>query len=148
MKRKHPSPALDLPISLALHQQLISASVASGFEKEDWEIGALAIRDWMARNNPDSFLLPSICGFQWKRLFLPNGTILRTVFNGKNHHCQVEGDQILYTGKTTSPNGFVRAVGGMRRSAWKVVWVLFPNSETWKLAADLRSGRQLGGGHR
>jgi ribonuclease I len=42
-----------LPISQELYQQLVSASVKSGFEKEAWEIGTAAIREWMIRNNPE-----------------------------------------------------------------------------------------------
>jgi hypothetical protein len=128
-----------LPISLELYQQLVSASVKSGFEKETWEIGAAAIREWMIRNNPESFAMPATSGYQWKHLFLPNGTLLRTIFNGKNFHCLVEEDQIRYNGKIISPSGFANAVGGVRRNAWKVIWVLFPNSSAWKLAGALRT---------
>jgi hypothetical protein len=129
---------MSLPISLELHQQLLHASIRSGFEKEAWEIGAAAIRERMVRNDPDSFAMPATSGYQWKHLFLPNGTLLRTVFNGKNFHCLVEGDHILHDGKTTSPSGFANAAGGVRRNAWNVIWVLLPDSSDWKLAATLR----------
>jgi hypothetical protein len=150
MKRQHPRPAMELPISLELHSKLGGACCDSGFEKEDWEIAAIAIREWLARNNPNAFHMPAISGFQWKHLFLPNGTVLRTIFNGKNYHCRVDDDHILYNGQMTSPNGFVNTVGGVRRNAWKVIWILFPNSETWKLAASLRSkkGRDVQAGQR
>jgi hypothetical protein len=85
--------------------------------------------------------MPVIAGYQWKSLFLPNGTLLRTVFNGKNFHCLVEDDRIHFNGQSVSPSGFANAVGGMRRNAWKVIWVLFPNTSEWKLAGTLRAGR-------
>jgi hypothetical protein len=44
MKREHPSPDMTLPISFEIYQQLVSASVKSGFSQEIWEIGAAAIR--------------------------------------------------------------------------------------------------------
>lgn len=138
MKTPLPTPEMSLPISLELHQQLISASILTGFEQETWEIAAVAIRDWMSRNSPDSLPMPATAGYQWKHLFLPSGTLLRAVFNGKNYHCLVEGDQIRYEGQNISPSGFVNAVGGVRRSAWKAVWILFPNSSVWKLAETLR----------
>jgi hypothetical protein len=129
---------MTLPISLEIYQQLASASLKSGFEQEIWEIGAAAIREWMTRNNPDSFAMPTLSGYQWKNLFLPSGTLLRSIFNGKNYHCLVEGDRIVYDGKMISPSCFANAVGGVRRNAWKVIWILFPNSSVWKSAESLR----------
>jgi hypothetical protein len=138
MQKQHPSPHMNLPISIEIYQQLLRASAGSGFEKEAWEIGAVAIRDWMIRNDPDSFAMPATAGYQWKSLFLPNGTLLRTIFNGKNFHCLVEEDHIVYNGQSVSPSGFANTVGGVRRNAWKVIWILFPNSSEWKLAGTLR----------
>jgi hypothetical protein len=136
---------MSLPISMALYNQLISASIHSGFEQETWEIGATAIHEWMIRNNPESFGMPSTSGYQWKHLFLPNGTLLRTVFNGKNFHCLVEDDQIRYNGQMLSPSGFANSVGGIRRNAWKVIWILFPKSSAWKHAATLRRRKNARG---
>jgi hypothetical protein len=138
MKRSQPTPEMSLPISIEIYQQLASASVKSGFEQETWEIGAAAIREWLIRNNPESFTMPAMSGYQWKHLFLPNGTLLRTIFDGKNFHCLVEDDHIRYNGEKVSPSGFANAVGGIRRNAWKVIWILFPNSSVWKLAGTLR----------
>lgn len=90
VERQPSSPCTALPISIELYQQLASASIRSGFKQEAWEIGAAAIREWMTRNNPDSFAMPPTSGYQWKHVFLPNGTLLRTIFNGKNFHCLVE----------------------------------------------------------
>ena len=103
-----------------------------------WGIGEMAIREGMVRHHPDSLALPATSGYQWKQLFLPNGTLLRTVFNGKNFHCLVEDDQLRYKGLATSPSRFVNTVGGIRRNAWKVTWVLFPGTAAWNLAAALR----------
>jgi hypothetical protein len=138
VEKAHPTPGMALAISLEQYQQLISASLKSGFAKEAWEIGAAAIHEWLVRNDPESFAMPATSGYQWKNLFLPNGTLLRTIFNGKNFHCLVEEDHIRYKGEMTSPSGFANAVGGVRRNAWKVIWILFPNSSVWKLAGALR----------
>jgi hypothetical protein len=43
-------------------------------------------------------------GYQWKHLFLPNGTLLRTIFDGKNFHCLMEDDHIRYNGVSPSAN--------------------------------------------
>ncbi len=139
MKREHPNPQMALPISIELYQQLAAASFSNGLEQEPWEIGASALREWMIRHRPETFAMPTISGYQWKSLFLPDGTLLRTSFNGNNFHCLVEKDRIRYDGKEISPSGFANAVGGVRRNAWKVIWVLLPNTSTWKPANSLRA---------
>ena len=139
MNRYHPNPAASISISLQLQQQLTAATIHSDFTKEDWEITAEALDEWMRRHAPEALLMQTISGYQWKRLFLPEGTLLRTVFGGKNYNCLVEGDRILYKGQAVSPSGFVNAVGGIRRNAWRCTWILFPKSADWKLADTLRT---------
>jgi hypothetical protein len=139
MGRYHPQPYMNIPISYEIWQKLISGSFDSRYEKEDWEIAAEAIEAWTRKKIPDAIPMPAAGGYQWKSLFLATGTLLRTVFGGKNYHCTVEGDQILYNGKPVSPSGFVNAVGGIRRNAWRCTWILFPDSKDWKLADTLRT---------
>lgn len=136
--RQHPDRRMTIPITHALYHQLLAASSHTGYQKKDWEIAAEAIEEWMRRNHPAVLATAGAAGYQWKRLFLPQGTLLRTVFAGKNHHCMVEGDTIVYDGKPVSPSGFVNAVGGIRRNAWKCTYVLFPHTKNWALADTLR----------
>ena len=138
MSRHHPAPRAEILVSAEIHGQLLNAASDTFFEKETWEIAAEAIDEWTRRHNPKALPGPAYAGYQWKGLFLPNGTVLRTVFRGKNYHCIVEGDAILYDGKPISPSGFVNAVGGLRRTAWNCAWILFPESKDWKLAKTLR----------
>jgi hypothetical protein len=138
MRRHHPTPRMEVPITLELWQQLLGASTDTAFAKEDWEIAAEAISDWMRRHKPDAIPMPLVHGYQWKSVFLPDGTLLRTVFGGQNYHCLVESDKILYNGRAVSPSGFVNAVGGIRRNAWRCTWILLPDSKEWKLADTLR----------
>lgn len=138
MRRSHPDPRMEIPISLEIYQQLLLGSSRTKYEKEDWEIAAEAIDAWTRRNMPDALHTPKTSGYQWKQLFLPTGTLLRTVFAGKNHHCLVEGDQILYKEQAVSPSGFVNAAGGIRRNAWRCTWILFPDTQQWALADTLR----------
>jgi hypothetical protein len=142
MKTPHPNPYSTVSVSREVYLQLLAVAGQTGFDKEDWEIAADAINDWVRRNSPDAIAMPATNGYQWKQLFLPNGTLLRTIFNGKNHHCLVEGDQILYEGRTVSPSGFVNAIGGIRRNAWKSLWILLPDTTTWKLADSLRTKKR------
>lgn len=144
MSRPHPSPMMNFPISITLYQHLLGAAADGGNEKEYWEVGADALADWLRRHKPDAIAMAKTAGYQWKHVFLPNGTLLRTIFNGKNHHCTVEDDRLLYEGKVVSPSGFVNAVGGIRRNAWKSLWILLPDETTWKLADSLRPPRRPG----
>ena len=139
MRNRYPDHQAEIPISLRVLQQLQGASCSTGYEKEDWEIATEAIDEWLRRHDPASLSTLNTTGYQWKRLFLPDGTVLRTVFGGRNHHCLVEGDRIIHDGQTMSPSGFVNAVGGIRRNAWKCTWILFPATQEWKLADSLRT---------
>lgn len=132
---------MDFPIAMDTYSKLCAASADTNYEVEIWEIAAEAIRDWLARNKPESFGMPKTSGFQWKEVFLPDGTVLRTIFKGKNYHCIVEGDQLLFQGAAVSPSGFANGVGAKGRNAWTVVWVLLPGTTTWKLAQTLRSAK-------
>lgn len=138
MYKRYPADQTHLPISLDVYNQLQWASCTTGYKREDWEIATEAIDEWVRRHDPKLIAGSAHAGYQWKRLFLPDGTVLRTVFGGKNHHCHVEGDRIVYEQRVVSPSGFVNAVGGIRRNAWKSTWILFPDSKDWKLADSLR----------
>lgn len=138
---RQPPTEMSVPITLESYQRLVGASIRGGFKLEYWEIAAIAIQEWLVRHSPDVFPTTVAAGYQWKHVFLPNGTLLRTVFNGKNYHCLVEGDSLRFNGEPTSPSRFANAVGGTRRNAWRVIWVLFPNTTVWKLADRLRPKR-------
>lgn len=143
MRRYHPNPFNEVPISHKVDIRLNAASMINQLGLEPWEIVEEAIDDWLAKNEPGAIPMPQIAGVQWKKLFLPNGTVLRTIFNGKNYHCRVDDDELLYEGKATSPSRFANMVGGLRRNAWKVIWVLLPETRTWQLADDLRPARPI-----
>jgi hypothetical protein len=144
MRIRYPADQTHLPISLSVYNQLQWASCTTGYKKEDWEIATEAIDEWVRRHDPNALPGPAHAGYQWKRLFLPDGTVLRTVFGGKNHHCLVDGDHIIYEKRAVSPSGFANAVGGIRRNAWKSIWILFPDSKDWKLADSLRNRERPG----
>lgn len=140
--RHNPEHRADIAISEKVYNQLNRAAIQTGFQKECWEIAAEAIDEWVRRHNPDDIPTPAVRGYQWKSVFLPDGTLLRTVLGGKNYHCLVENDSILYNGQSVSPSGFVNAVGGMRRSAWRCIWILLPENKEWKLAHTMRTRKR------
>jgi hypothetical protein len=94
----------------------------------------------------------SDAGYQWKQLFLPEGTRLRASFGGHSYFAKVEGDAIKYGEDAMSPSRFANLQGSGNRNAWKAVWLRLPGSEEWLLADVCRSARKaaiarlLGGG--
>jgi hypothetical protein len=103
-----------------------------------------AIRAYMkptpaARQQPAA---PSEAGYQWKELFLPEGTRLRASFGQKHYFAVVEGAEIKYGEHALSPSCFANLQGGGNRNAWKAVWLRLPGSDQWQLADVFRSARK------
>lgn len=77
-------------------------------------------------------------GYQWKSLFLPHGTELRSWSYGAHHHARVEGDKIIYLGRAVSPNQFAQLVARSTRNAWMDLSVLRPGDKHYTKASRLR----------
>jgi hypothetical protein len=100
------------------------------------------VLDWIAQQKAPAVAEetppPAGGGYQWKQVFLPSGTRLRTMANGKNYYAVVTGDDILYDGRRVSPSIFANAVASTTRSAWRTLWLQFPDSTQWRRASDCR----------
>ncbi|HEY1147692.1 MAG TPA: hypothetical protein VGF27_03920 [Pseudoduganella sp.] len=83
----------------------------------------------------------SSSGYQWKQVFLPEGTRLRASFGGHHYFAQVEGGEIKYGEQAMSPSRFANLQGSGNRNAWKAVWLCLPGSGEWLLADVCRSAR-------
>jgi hypothetical protein len=129
------------PIPFPLFMALCDHKEKSRSSQEIQEMAGEAIREWLAAQEQRALAAhqpAALLGYQWKSLFLPDGTILRAVLSGKQVHAIVEGNCIVFDGKPVSPSGFVNAVGRTVRNAWTSIWILFPQQSVWKLAADCR----------
>ncbi|MCU6497019.1 hypothetical protein LPN04_04340 [Rugamonas sp. A1-17] len=73
-------------------------------------------------------------GYQWKQVFLPEGTRLRASFGHQRYFATVVGAEINYEGHTVSPSCFANLCGSGNRNAWKAVWLRLPGSNEWLLA--------------
>ncbi|MGZ5198892.1 MAG: hypothetical protein ACXWC4_03905 [Telluria sp.] len=106
------------------------------------EIIAEAVSQWLERKKTERARSRTrtrpMTGYQWKRLFLPDGTILRTHFRRQHLRARVEKSRIVYNGTAMSPNDFARAGGGSNRNAWKAIWLMFPGEREWRLADECR----------
>jgi len=75
-------------------------------------------------------------GYQWKRLFLPEGTRLRISFHGQQRFACVEGGTILSDGMATTPSRFANQDGCGSRNAWQAIWLQFPGERDWTPASN------------
>ncbi len=78
-------------------------------------------------------------GFQWKKVFLPDGTSLRTSYCNTIEFAKVVGDRVVSDdGTSLTPSLFAnRHAKG--RNAWRFVWLRFPGDDYWLRAADCRA---------
>ncbi|MBV6323940.1 hypothetical protein [Duganella violaceipulchra] len=81
-------------------------------------------------------------GYQWKQVFLPEGTRLRASFGRQPYFATVVGAEIKYDGHAVSPSCFANLHGSGNRNAWKAVWLRLPGSNEWLLADVCRSARK------
>lgn len=84
----------------------------------------------------------SDAGYQWKQVFLPEGTKLRASFDHQPYFAVVEGALIKYGAHAVSPSCFANLYGSGNRNAWKAVWLRFPGSDEWLLADTCRAARR------
>ena len=77
-------------------------------------------------------------GYQWKSLFLPEGTVLRSWSYGEHNYARVEGDKIIHDGQSVSPNQFARSFARTARNAWFDLSVRRPGDRQFKMACVLR----------
>lgn len=80
----------------------------------------------------------SVRGYQWKTVFLPEGTVLRSWSYGDHNYARVEGDQIIHEGKPVSPNQFAQSFARTTRNAWTDLYVRRPCDKRFILACRLR----------
>ncbi|WP_426172642.1 hypothetical protein [Massilia sp. TWR1-2-2] len=84
----------------------------------------------------------SLDGYQWKELFLPDGTELRMCSNNAVHRARVTGAAIFYQGRQVSPRQFTLAVAGDGRNAWRDLSLRLPGENQFLPAGLLRRRAQ------
>lgn len=83
-----------------------------------------------------------IHGFQWKNVFLPDGTCMRTSYRGNFEFAKVVGDRIVADdGATLTPSQFANRLAN-GRNAWRFVWLRFPGNDYWIRACNCRTGAE------
>jgi hypothetical protein len=116
--------------------------------KNDRRDPVLAVRDaidyWLQNADwkPELLSQSDTRGYQWKSLFLPEGTQIRMSYKGTYHYAKVEGDQIIYEGKSISPGSLANTITSSSRNAWRDLWIKRPDDREWKLSDDCRETRE------
>lgn len=134
-----PIQPVNLPLSEFMELEFYLMDHRPGVKPEAFV--AELVKRWLAVENERLALRrdgPALRGFQWKNLFLPDGTNLRTAYGEEVHFAKVRGDRIVAEdGVTLTPSQFAnrRSQG---RNAWRFVWLRFPGNERWVRADDCR----------
>lgn len=115
---------------------------SEGDPRDPVEMVSIAVDYWLENASWKSELLCEvdieIRGYQWKNLFLPNGTQIRMQYKGKSFYAKVDRDEIIYDGKSYSPGRLANTIAGTSRSAWRDLWIKRPEDKDWKSAEECR----------
>jgi hypothetical protein len=77
-------------------------------------------------------------GYQWKELFLPEGTDVRMSYKAEVYQARVTGDAIMYQGLGVSPRQLTIAIAGDGRNAWRDLSLRLPGEKHFRPACLLR----------
>jgi hypothetical protein len=95
-----------------------------------------AVQLWIAKGKADA--IPAR-GYQWKQLFLPEGTRVRLRVRDCWHTATIIGDELIYKDDAISPHQLARQIAGDGRNAWREIWLLMPGQKRWANAGQLRA---------
>jgi hypothetical protein len=137
LKEASMDPGISLHISTATMFALADYLREYGDERDPSQIATLALNNWLAMAKGTAPFTPSLRGYQWKNLFLPEHTEVRMQCGANTLYARVDGDALVYDGLPISPSQFA-GLAGLRRSAWRDLWIRMPGSRQWKKAAFLR----------
>lgn len=81
----------------------------------------------------------SVRGYQWKTVFLPEGTLLCTYSYGEERYARVCGQKIICEGRAVSPSRFAHWARRGTRNAWNDIYLRRPQDKFYILASRLRA---------
>lgn len=126
--------AIPVQLPTQLWTNLSLALLRSNDTRKIDEVVALAVRSYLAAH----LAKPAGRGYQWKTLFLPEGTDLRMRYLGTWYYARIEGDELMYAAEPMSPREWTLLVTGSIRNAWRDVWIRRNVTEGWTRAAMWR----------
>ncbi|MTV41356.1 hypothetical protein [Duganella radicis] len=131
---------VEIPISDFMDLEFHLMETRPGVNAEDFL--AELLHRWLAIEMERASLQKNgraMRGFQWKNLFLPDGTNLRTCYRHTIAYAKVVGDRIIADdGEALTPSVFANRHGA-GRNAWRFVWLRFPGNDYWVRADECRA---------
>lgn len=131
---------ISIPVPTELFLKLVDFLRSNNDQREPVIAVLDAIDYWLdnASWKPELLVQSDTHGYQWKSLFLPEGTQIRMQYKGAYSYAKVEGDEIIFSGKTISPGSLANTIAGNSRNAWRDLWIKRPGDKEWKLADECR----------
>lgn len=128
---------IDTPLLLRLISQL---QIRGGTQDVSDVIGS-AIELWLREqaNLRKGCDPASVRGYQWKTLFLPEGTELCSWSYGEHNYARVVGDEIIHNGRSVTPNQFAQSFARSTRNAWEDLRIRRPEDKQFRPACRLRA---------
>jgi hypothetical protein len=120
--------------------RLINQLRRAGGQQDLSDAICIAIRFWLDAQAamPNGGDPANVRGYQWKSLFLPEGTVLRSWSYGEHNYAEVVGDEIIHNGRAVSPNKFAQAFARTTRNAWTDLFIRRPGDKNYIMACRLR----------
>ena len=131
---------ISIPVETDQFLELVDFLRSNGDPRDPVGMVSTAIQYWLdnASWKPELLAESNTQGYQWKTLFLPNGTEIRMQYKGAYSYANVEGDSIIFKDKAISPGSLANTIAGSSRNAWRDLWIKRPEDKEWKLADDCR----------
>ncbi|HEU4853188.1 MAG TPA: hypothetical protein VFT37_13650 [Telluria sp.] len=126
--------AMTVEVPTGLYLDVIEKLRRSGDLRSPDHVLALALKNWLRSGSKATG-----AGYQWKELYLPDGTELRMRYRGSYHYAAVKGDQIMYFSEPVTPRAFVLLVTGTVRNPSRDIWIRRNVNEVWTRADAWRS---------
>ena len=126
--------AISVEVPLGVYLELSYKLRNQGDTRQPNDVVTSALKAWLgSRNSQISG------GYQWKELFLPDGTELRMRYRGIFYYARIDGDQLRYEGETVSPRSWALMVTGTVRNPWRDIWIRRGINECWTRASMWRT---------
>lgn len=135
-----PKQAVYIPYSDFLDLDLYLTEARPG-ARPDAFIAEL-VKRWLAIEKERLALRKKDCaprGFQWKSVFLPEGTSLRTSYSANAEFAKVVGEHIVAEDEEALTPSLFANRHAKGRNAWRFVWLRFPGKDYWVRADDCRA---------
>lgn len=99
------------------------------------------VKRWLAAEQARQALRDgqAMRGFQWKSVFLPEDTALRTSYCDVVEFAKVVGNRIVSDDDTLMTPSLFANRHAKGRNAWRFVWLRFPGNDYWIRADNCRA---------